>query len=270
MALFKAFTGKSEYLDSEPRVSGHAYFCIDDGSFYIDYTDPEDASKVLRNKINFKELADLDRRVWDDYQHINDLSETVNEVNTLFPKFFLDRFSYSWDTLPNRPFGDMLVADNILFGVTSVEVSDVTGLLGPENFIGDPIADVTDSFNTFNNPPYIISFKNSEGNILDYICELEDNLLIGINDGIVYAGLIPNEEGRTILKVSFPITDTYDITISDVKEVFKQIDDIYIPDSIVHAKDFTWENLEGKPFNTLDDIVTAVTEALPRAEELEV
>lgn len=45
---------------------------------------------------------------------------------------------------------------------------------------------------------------------------------------------------------------------------------IEIPDSYLSKSDFTWENLEGKPFNTLDDIVAAVTEALPRAEDLEV
>lgn len=47
MALFKVFRGQSSNLSSQPKKDGHAYFCTDDGSFWIDY---EDGNKVLQRK----------------------------------------------------------------------------------------------------------------------------------------------------------------------------------------------------------------------------
>ena len=41
MALFKPFHGNRVDLDVVPKVAGHAYFCTDDGSFWIDIEDSE-------------------------------------------------------------------------------------------------------------------------------------------------------------------------------------------------------------------------------------
>lgn len=49
MALFKPFKGRRTDLDNIPKVDGHAYFCIDDGTFWIDY---QDAGTIKRKQIN--------------------------------------------------------------------------------------------------------------------------------------------------------------------------------------------------------------------------
>ena len=41
MALFKPMMGNSSALDSQTKQAGYAWFCIDDGSFHIDYVDAE-------------------------------------------------------------------------------------------------------------------------------------------------------------------------------------------------------------------------------------
>ena len=51
MALFKPFRGNSTGLDTVPKTDGHAYFCTDDGTFWIDYTDPVD-NQVKRKFVN--------------------------------------------------------------------------------------------------------------------------------------------------------------------------------------------------------------------------
>lgn len=53
MALFKVFRGQRNDLDSVTKVDGHAYFCTDDGSFWIDYLDGEE---VKRKQVNDEDL----------------------------------------------------------------------------------------------------------------------------------------------------------------------------------------------------------------------
>lgn len=50
MALFKPFRGSREALDLQEKHDGYAYFCVDDGSFHIDYIDTE--GKLQRKQIN--------------------------------------------------------------------------------------------------------------------------------------------------------------------------------------------------------------------------
>ena len=52
MALFKSLRGKRENLPSS-KTDGYAYFCTDDGTFWIDYTD--DSGVVQRKQINAKD-----------------------------------------------------------------------------------------------------------------------------------------------------------------------------------------------------------------------
>ena len=49
MALFKTFRGQRTDLDNVAKVDGHAYFCMDDGTFWIDY---KDNGEVKRKQIN--------------------------------------------------------------------------------------------------------------------------------------------------------------------------------------------------------------------------
>ncbi len=55
MALFKTLRGKRENLP-EQKTDGYAYFCIDDGTFWIDYLDND---TVKRKQINAKEAEEL-------------------------------------------------------------------------------------------------------------------------------------------------------------------------------------------------------------------
>lgn len=41
MALWKPLMGSRTALDNVEKHAGYAYFCIDDGSFHIDYVDAE-------------------------------------------------------------------------------------------------------------------------------------------------------------------------------------------------------------------------------------
>ena len=41
MSLFKPFMGSRANLDAVEKHVGHAYFCTNDGSFHIDYTDAD-------------------------------------------------------------------------------------------------------------------------------------------------------------------------------------------------------------------------------------
>ena len=56
MALFKPLLGKRENLPTT-LTAGYAYFCTDDGSFWIDYTDSKNV--VKRKQINAQEAEKL-------------------------------------------------------------------------------------------------------------------------------------------------------------------------------------------------------------------
>ncbi len=73
MALFKPLLGKRENLPTN-LTSGYAYFCTDDGSFWIDYTDSDGV--VKRKQINAQEAERLI-----DY----DIAEDVINDSTLIP-----------------------------------------------------------------------------------------------------------------------------------------------------------------------------------------
>lgn len=50
MALFKTFRGKRTSLNDQQKHDGYAYFCVDDGTFHIDYVD--DNGNLQRKQIN--------------------------------------------------------------------------------------------------------------------------------------------------------------------------------------------------------------------------
>ena len=51
MALFKPMMGNSSALDSQAKQAGYAWFCVDDGSFHIDYVDTD--GNLQRKPINY-------------------------------------------------------------------------------------------------------------------------------------------------------------------------------------------------------------------------
>ena len=56
MALFKSLRGKRKNLPSTKK-DGYAYFCTDDGTFWIDYTDEN--GTLQRKQLNAKEAETL-------------------------------------------------------------------------------------------------------------------------------------------------------------------------------------------------------------------
>lgn len=73
MALFKPLLGKRENLPAT-LTSGYAYFCTDDGSFWIDYTDSD--KTIKRKQLNAQEAEKLIGY---------DISLIVNDSNTEIP-----------------------------------------------------------------------------------------------------------------------------------------------------------------------------------------
>jgi hypothetical protein len=57
MALFKQLRGNRATLDSQPLTDGYAYFCVDDGTFHIDFKDTDGVLK--RKQINAKDAETL-------------------------------------------------------------------------------------------------------------------------------------------------------------------------------------------------------------------
>lgn len=57
MSLFKPLRGSRTTLDAQPLHDGYAYFCTDDGSFHIDYTDADGV--LQRKQISAKEAESI-------------------------------------------------------------------------------------------------------------------------------------------------------------------------------------------------------------------
>jgi hypothetical protein len=57
MALFKPFRGSRAALNAQELHDGYAYFCIDDGTFHIDYLDSD--GNLQRKQINANEAKKL-------------------------------------------------------------------------------------------------------------------------------------------------------------------------------------------------------------------
>ena len=62
MALFKPMMGNSSVLALQKKQAGYAWFCVDDGSFHIDYVDAD--GNLQRKQLNAKEAETLTMR-WD-------------------------------------------------------------------------------------------------------------------------------------------------------------------------------------------------------------
>ena len=58
MAVVKFLRGNHTSLDTTQKQDGYIYFCMDDGSVYIDYTDSNGI--VQRKQLNAKDAETLD------------------------------------------------------------------------------------------------------------------------------------------------------------------------------------------------------------------
>ena len=65
MALFKHFRGNRASLAQQPVTDGYAYFCVDDGTFHIDFKDKDGV--VKRKQINAKDAETINGHSVDDF-----------------------------------------------------------------------------------------------------------------------------------------------------------------------------------------------------------
>jgi hypothetical protein len=86
MALFKPFRGTRVTLDTQEKHDGYAYFCIDDGTFHIDYLDSE--GNLQRKQINDSMITRLE--VLEKIINNSPLVDEFNGVGTLDAGSILD------------------------------------------------------------------------------------------------------------------------------------------------------------------------------------
>ena len=88
MALFKQLRGNRASLDAQPLHDGYAYFCVDDGSFHIDYAD---ANGVLhRMQINAKNADTLDTHSFDEFLLEEDMDAILAQTKTYVDEAILN------------------------------------------------------------------------------------------------------------------------------------------------------------------------------------
>ena len=78
MALFKQLRGSRVALDSQPITDGYAYFCVDDGSFHIDFKDENGTLK--RKQINAKNAETLGTHSADEFLLEVDLEDILAQA----------------------------------------------------------------------------------------------------------------------------------------------------------------------------------------------
>ncbi len=83
MAIFKPLRGNREALDAQPLHDGYAYFCTNDGTFHIDYTDAD--GNLQRKQLNAKNAETL-------------IGLTLDEIKTQFETQIKETYIDSLDS----------------------------------------------------------------------------------------------------------------------------------------------------------------------------
>lgn len=78
MALFKQLRGNRASLNTQPLHDGYAYFCVDDGTFHIDYADSNGV--LCRRQINAKEAESLGSHTADEFLLETDLDAALAQA----------------------------------------------------------------------------------------------------------------------------------------------------------------------------------------------
>ena len=111
MALFKVLRGKSNALSSITKKDGYAYFCTDEGSFWIDYID--DSGTIYRKKVGDGDF----KKIHQDIQQVIVLIDKVSETFTTQLERALNNFNNSLDTFEayiNKITGEITLLQNVL------------------------------------------------------------------------------------------------------------------------------------------------------------
>ena len=152
MAIFKPFRGNRSALDAQPLHDGYAYFCIDDGTFHIDYVDAD--GNLQRKQLNAKDaetlsgisLDELKEEIKNDYTLLVEektkdcprtemvVTEVINGEYTSAP---VERFGGAfgsdmmyYEELPGVPEVINLVLDGVEYNNLNPIVTDIGPLVG--------------------------------------------------------------------------------------------------------------------------------------------
>ena len=78
MALFKQLRGNRASLNTQPLTDGYAYFCVDDGTFHIDFKDENGVLK--RRQINAQDAETLGSHTADEFLLATDLDTVLAQA----------------------------------------------------------------------------------------------------------------------------------------------------------------------------------------------
>lgn len=78
MALFKHFRGNRASLAQQPITDGYAYFCVDDGTFHIDFKDKNGVLK--RMQINAHDAETLEGHSIEDFLLEEDIDSILAQA----------------------------------------------------------------------------------------------------------------------------------------------------------------------------------------------
>jgi hypothetical protein len=177
MALFKTFRGKRENLDTVALTDGYAYFCTDDGSFWIDYKDGEE---IIRKQVND---ADIIRNVKD--------GEGLDSI--------VQKYTAQEDDVEGEDFANTATGPNtVTFGksnTNSGKRSVVTGKLndntGANNIIGGLLNEASGN-------SCIIGGQNNQSSARDTLVVGSENRNFGPNSAITGFNNENNSESNLI------------------------------------------------------------------------
>lgn len=104
MALWKPFMGNRASLDAVEKHAGYVYFCVDDGSFHLDFLDAE--GNVRRKQINANEANNLVGY---------DIVATLNSSDTEIPtsKAVFDSLSNKAESVHTHASTDIILTDTV-------------------------------------------------------------------------------------------------------------------------------------------------------------
>ena len=90
MALFKPFRGNRTQLDAKPLHDGYGYFCIDDGTFHIDYIDKNGV--LSRKQINAKDAETFGGYTSDEFllKFVGQKTEDNGEIFNTYEDVVID------------------------------------------------------------------------------------------------------------------------------------------------------------------------------------
>lgn len=235
MALFKISKGISSSLPQE-KTAGYCWYTIDDSLFYIDYEDEN--GEVQRKALNAKDAETL-------------LGMSLEEIQN----------SISWNNLLDKPFGEVetegavLVPETTFSGTTTTTIS-LGGFIRFGDYYHDSI---------------VVEFDGTKYTTQMWTEYTGGADIYGVGDvdlDTTYGDYFSNDTGLPFCVIQESTgTDMCSLSASDDAEhiikiyvpgmATKQLDEIYIPDTISRTNHtHSYDDLNDKPFY---DATTATT-----------